>query len=170
MGQAAEQGHSLSTEIKVLVLHGLLHLAGFDHEVDDGRMARREKALRVQLGLPLGLIERAGVAGPSRGKATAGPSTTLRSAQDDRKDGGKIPSGAKARVRSGSVNVRAKARTLHLMSRYAGAKAQRLSEPRLARLKSCPFKAPKNMGRVELKPCPFKTATTTEPAAKAGRV
>jgi probable rRNA maturation factor len=59
MGQAAEQGHSLSTEIKVLVLHGLLHLAGYDHEVDDGKMARRERLLRGKLGLPPGLIERA---------------------------------------------------------------------------------------------------------------
>jgi probable rRNA maturation factor len=60
LGQAAEQGHSLATEIKVLVLHGLLHLAGFDHEVDDGEMARRERVLRARLGLPMGLIERAG--------------------------------------------------------------------------------------------------------------
>ena len=60
LGQAAEQGHSLSTEIKVLILHGLLHLAGFDHEVDDGQMARRERVLRAKLGLPQGLIERAG--------------------------------------------------------------------------------------------------------------
>jgi probable rRNA maturation factor len=58
MGQAAEQGHSLSTEIKVLVLHGLLHLAGYDHEVDDGKMARRERLLRAKLNLPQGLIER----------------------------------------------------------------------------------------------------------------
>ena len=60
LGQAVEQGHSLSTEIKVLVLHGLLHLAGFDHEVDDGAMARRERRLRANLGLPQGLIERSG--------------------------------------------------------------------------------------------------------------
>jgi probable rRNA maturation factor len=60
LGQAAEQGHSLATEIKVLILHGLLHLAGFDHEVDEGKMARRERALRAKLGLPSGLIERAG--------------------------------------------------------------------------------------------------------------
>ena len=59
MGQAAEQGHSLSTEIKVLVLHGLLHLAGYDHEVDAGKMARRERKLRGELKLPQGLIERA---------------------------------------------------------------------------------------------------------------
>ncbi len=60
LGQAAEQGHSLAVEIKVLVVHGLLHLAGYDHEADEGRMARRERVLRAKLGLPQGLIERAG--------------------------------------------------------------------------------------------------------------
>lgn len=58
MRQALEQSHSLAVEIKVLMLHGLLHLAGYDHETDDGRMARRERLLRSRLGLPLGLIER----------------------------------------------------------------------------------------------------------------
>jgi len=57
--QAAEQGHALATELRVLILHGLLHLAGFDHEIDDGRMERRERQLRAKLGLPMGLIERA---------------------------------------------------------------------------------------------------------------
>jgi probable rRNA maturation factor len=57
--QAAGQGHSLSTEIKVLILHGLLHLAGYDHEADSGQMERRERLLRGRLGLPQGLIERA---------------------------------------------------------------------------------------------------------------
>jgi probable rRNA maturation factor len=57
--QARAQGHSLAIEIKVLILHGLLHLAGFDHEADNGRMARRERLLRGRLGLPQGLIERA---------------------------------------------------------------------------------------------------------------
>lgn len=56
--QAAEQGHTLATEIKVLILHGLLHLAGYDHETDEGQMARRERLLRGRLGLPEGLIER----------------------------------------------------------------------------------------------------------------
>lgn len=56
--QAREQGHTLSTEIKVLMLHGLLHLAGYDHEVDNGEMARKERGLRGRLGLPQGLIER----------------------------------------------------------------------------------------------------------------
>ena len=62
--QAIEQGHSLADEIKVLMLHGLLHLAGFDHELDEGRMARRERLLRTRLGLPLGLIERSGLIDP----------------------------------------------------------------------------------------------------------
>jgi probable rRNA maturation factor len=57
--QAAGHGHSLSVEIKVLMLHGLLHLAGYDHEADDGQMARKEKLLRARLGLSHGLIERA---------------------------------------------------------------------------------------------------------------
>jgi probable rRNA maturation factor len=56
--QAREQGHPLWMEIKVLILHGLLHLAGYDHETDKGRMARRERALRAELRLPQGLIER----------------------------------------------------------------------------------------------------------------
>ncbi len=58
--QCVEQGHSLGAELKVLMLHGLLHLAGYDHESDAGEMRRRERNLRTRLGLPLGLIERAG--------------------------------------------------------------------------------------------------------------
>lgn len=56
--QAEERGHSLAIEIKVLMLHGLLHLAGYDHETDAGQMARREQTLRARLRLPHGLIER----------------------------------------------------------------------------------------------------------------
>ena len=56
--QGIAYGHSLSIEIKTLMLHGLLHLAGYDHETDDGAMARRERVLRARLGLPSGLIER----------------------------------------------------------------------------------------------------------------
>ncbi len=56
--QAAEHGHPLQTEVKLLMLHGLLHLAGFDHESDAGQMARREAQLRKQLALPVGLIQR----------------------------------------------------------------------------------------------------------------
>jgi probable rRNA maturation factor len=69
--QAIGQGHTLSTEVKVLILHGLLHLAGYDHEADTGRMARRECQLRAKLGLPQGLIERAAAPKAQAGKRSA---------------------------------------------------------------------------------------------------
>jgi probable rRNA maturation factor len=56
--QADEMAHALGIEIKVLMLHGLLHLAGYDHETDDGEMALLEQKLRSKLRLPHGLIER----------------------------------------------------------------------------------------------------------------
>ena len=56
--QAAALGHNLLTEVKVLILHSMLHLAGHDHETDRGQMLRLEQRLRVDLRLPAGLIER----------------------------------------------------------------------------------------------------------------
>jgi probable rRNA maturation factor len=54
-------GHSPAEEVKILVLHGVLHLRGYDHQCDNGQMARREKHLRAKLRLPLGLIERTAI-------------------------------------------------------------------------------------------------------------
>ena len=59
--QAREWDHSLETEVQVLMLHGVLHLLGMDHESDSGQMRRAETKWRKVFGLPTGLIERAGV-------------------------------------------------------------------------------------------------------------
>ena len=55
---AREFGHPVAEEIKILILHGVLHLAGYDHESDGGKMARREARLREEFRLPPGLISR----------------------------------------------------------------------------------------------------------------
>jgi len=56
--QAREFGHTIEQEVQILMLHGVLHLCGHDHESDSGAMARAEKRWRASLGLPNGLIER----------------------------------------------------------------------------------------------------------------
>ena len=114
--QAGEQGHRLSVELRVLMLHGLLHLAGLDHETDDGAMARKERRLRAKLGLPLGLIER-----------------VEKRAQKNRRGSGadeKYASGAKAPIpRAGSMYGLKPVPSVERKS------------AKLERLKSRPFKA-----------------------------
>jgi probable rRNA maturation factor len=72
--QAALHGHSLRDEVRVLLLHGVLHLAGFDHEVDSGEMAAREGELRKKLGMETGLIARTAL---PKAKAKGGQKPTL---------------------------------------------------------------------------------------------
>lgn len=56
--QASEYHHAPEDEIRILMLHGVLHLLGMDHESDAGQMKRTETRWRRKLGLPIGLIER----------------------------------------------------------------------------------------------------------------
>jgi len=58
--QARQFGHSRLDEIRILMLHGVLHLIGMDHETDRGQMARAEAHWRKKLDLPAGLIARMG--------------------------------------------------------------------------------------------------------------
>ena len=78
--QSAAYGHTLRDEVRILLLHGLLHLSGEDHETDNGEMAAREATLRLELKLPTTLIERTGkIAKPSRTKPSkSNPSKSKR--------------------------------------------------------------------------------------------
>ena len=67
-------GHTAQHELKILILHGLLHLAGYDHESDHGEMARKEQTLRKLLSLPEGLIARSTIPKKcSKKKSPVGP-------------------------------------------------------------------------------------------------
>jgi probable rRNA maturation factor len=79
---ATRLGHSAAEEVKLLVLHGILHLAGFDHERDNGQMALKEMKLRRELGLPVALLQRSQIAprqsskrGPGHPRSGAGRGT-----------------------------------------------------------------------------------------------
>jgi probable rRNA maturation factor len=84
LAQAEEHGHALRDEVRVLLLHGLLHLAGMDHEVDRGEMAERERVLRARLRLPDGLIARAG-GGSTKATAKAKARSRFPSGMTERK-------------------------------------------------------------------------------------
>jgi probable rRNA maturation factor len=71
---ACRYGHRAIDELKILVLHGMLHLAGYDHEQDNGRMAAREARLRAELKLPATLIERASANGTATKRGKSRPS------------------------------------------------------------------------------------------------
>jgi probable rRNA maturation factor len=98
--QAEEHGHSLRDEVRVLMLHGLLHLAGMDHEADGGEMAAREAALRVQLRLPNGLIARVTVGGGGG----AGEKQVARYARNDKQKSKNNSAGVKRRKSSANSN------------------------------------------------------------------
>ena len=68
---AKRLGHTFEDELKILILHGMLHLAGYDHENDKGEMAKFERELRRELDLPGSLIARVAQAtSPVRTNAT----------------------------------------------------------------------------------------------------
>jgi probable rRNA maturation factor len=69
--------HSVPDEIRILILHGILHLAGYDHENDQGEMARKEIALRKKFALPTGLIERGSKASVREKSAKSSRATVL---------------------------------------------------------------------------------------------
>jgi probable rRNA maturation factor len=108
--QSVEQNHSLAVEVKVLILHGLLHLAGHDHEADAGQMARRERLLRAKLNLPQGLIERAARPKASALEPAKAPSKSAvlkghgfsRAAKSQKKDRALAPEGCSPNPSQGS--------------------------------------------------------------------
>jgi probable rRNA maturation factor len=84
--QAAAYDHTLRDEVRILLLHGLLHLSGEDHETDNGEMAAREATLRRELHLPTTLIERTTrTAAKKHLSTTERPSTTTQKPSSPRK-------------------------------------------------------------------------------------
>jgi probable rRNA maturation factor len=78
---AARLGHSTAEEVKILALHGILHLAGFDHERDNGEMARKEMRLRQALRLPVALLQRSDSDGQEPENAGRGRGSAKRTAK-----------------------------------------------------------------------------------------
>src|SRR5437763_5070686 len=78
--QAVAFGHPCIDEVRILMLHGVLHLAGMNHEQDSGEMARTERKWRTKLNLPDGLIVRT-MASSSSGVRAPSPASTKRRQQ-----------------------------------------------------------------------------------------
>jgi probable rRNA maturation factor len=110
-GNARRLGHTVAEEIRVLVLHGLLHLAGYDHERDDGQMERKEARLRKSLGLPVGLIERTGRWKPGVPARQDGRDPRPESEVSGRRKGLSAKGKLSGRVSNRIVSARAKVRT-----------------------------------------------------------
>ncbi len=96
--QAAEHGLTLRDEVRVLLLHGVLHLSGLDHEADGGEMAVREAELRLRLRLPAGLIARtAGIFGGAGRLGSAGR---------PQRSGAKAPRPVSEAIKNGAPGLR----------------------------------------------------------------
>jgi probable rRNA maturation factor len=108
--QAARFGHSLRDEVRVLLLHGTLHLAGFDHEADRGEMAAREAELRRELRLPTSLIARVSAPVVKVGNKQRRNTEILSCAQnDDRKGSARNDNGVGDGGRKGAARGRVRA-------------------------------------------------------------
>ena len=122
--QAATYNHPLSAEIKILLLHGLLHLTGLDHETDQGEMATRESLLRAELRLPNTLIERS-IKPPSKSPQITSKKPQLhhkKPSRNPRKPASSLPKGSSQKKtapsrRKAAVSATAVERPPHFVAR-----------------------------------------------------
>jgi probable rRNA maturation factor len=103
--QAAAFGHSLRDEVRILLLHGLLHLSGLDHETDNGEMAAREAELRRELRLPNGLIARTEMT-PQQTQPSPKPHPAARPRKSTRAAAQKQPAAKKSTARKSKAGKR----------------------------------------------------------------